>query len=172
MRLVVCPLSQVGAALALAPSHVLSLLSPETQAPPCPGVAPSCRLVLRFHDITQPSEGLVPPDRDSIRALIDFGRAWRGEAPLLIHCWAGISRSTAAAYIVACERGERGQERSLALALRRASPQASPNALMVALADEVLGRSGTMIRAIPEIGRGAEASEGAMFDLEIGEHRM
>lgn len=167
MRLVVCPLSQLGDALALRPSHALSLLSPETEAPPRPAVPPPHRLVLRFNDITQPMDGLTPPDRHSIQALIDFGRSWPGQAPLLIHCWAGISRSTAAAYIIACEHGDGGQERNQALALRRAAPQASPNALMVAIADEILGRSGHMIRAISEIGRGAEASEGALFSLKI-----
>lgn len=169
MRLVVCPLSQVGDAWALRPSHVLSLLSPDAKAPPRPGVPAPHRLALRFNDITQPMDGLTPPDRDSIQALIDFGRSWPGQAPLLIHCWAGISRSTAAAYIIVCEHGARGQERNQALALRRASPQASPNALMVAIADEILGRSGHMIRAISEIGRGAEASEGQLFSLEVAQ---
>jgi predicted protein tyrosine phosphatase len=167
VRLVVCPLSQLGAALASRPSHLLSLLSPEAEEPQCPGVSPLHRLVLRFNDITQPMDGLTPPDRRSVQALIEFGRSWPGQAPLLIHCWAGISRSTAAAYVIACEQGGDGQERRQALALRRASPQASPNALMVAIADEILGRSGNMIRAISDMGRGAEASEGALFDLEI-----
>lgn len=166
MRLFVCPRSQFGDALALRPSHVLSLLSPEMDAPPCLTVPPPDRLVLRFNDIVRPMDGLVPPDRSIVQALIDFGRSWPRQAPLLIHCWAGISRSTAAAYIIACEHAAMGQERIRAQALRRASPQASPNALMVAIADEIMGRSGNMIRAIGEIGRGAEASDGALFSLE------
>lgn len=79
---------------------------------------------------------------------------------MLIHCFAGISRSTAAAYILACHFGAPGQEDSIANTLRRASPAATPNNLMVALADDLLNRDGRMIAAIRSIGRGADAFEG------------
>lgn len=89
MTLLVCPLSQVEAALALRPSHMLSLISPDAPLPPAPGIAPSRRLVLRFNDIAAPMPGLVPPDREIIKAIIGFARGWNRDAPLLIHCWAG-----------------------------------------------------------------------------------
>jgi predicted protein tyrosine phosphatase len=55
----------------------------------------------------------------------------------------------------------------LAQALRRASPTATPNRRLVALADDRLGRQGRMIAAITAIGRGADCYEGAPFALEI-----
>ena len=66
---------------------------------------------------------------------------------LLIHCWAGISRSSAAAYAIACDRNP-GFERDIAIELRRRSPSATPNRLMVRLADDLLQRDGRMVEAI------------------------
>ena len=70
--------------------------------------------------------------------LVKFARDWDRKAPLLIHCWAGISRSTAAAFITLCALNPDIEELELARALRRASPTAYPNRLLVALADEAL----------------------------------
>ena len=65
--------------------------------------------------------------------------AWDRAAPLLIHCFAGVSRSTAAAFIAACALSPRRDEGEIARALRAASPTATPNARLVALADATLG---------------------------------
>ena len=89
------------------------------------------------------------------------------ESPLVLHCWAGISRSTAAAYIAACALAPDRDEAALALVLREASPSATPNARFIALADDILGRQGRMVDAIRAIGRGAEAMEGTPFMLQL-----
>ena len=52
-----------------------------------------------------------------------------------------------------------------AAALRRASPYATPNARLVALADDLLARRGRMVDAVLSIGRGAETYEGEPFML-------
>ena len=65
-----------------------------------------------------------------------------------------------------CAGAER-DEFAIARALRAASPTASPNAHLVALADDALGRGGRMNEAIAEIGRGQECSEGEPFTLEL-----
>jgi predicted protein tyrosine phosphatase len=44
-------------------------------------------------------------------------------------------------------------ERTIALALRRASPLARPNQVLIELADTAIGRNGRMARAIEETGR-------------------
>ena len=54
--------------------------------------------------------GDAPPGAQHIDGLLDFGRDWNAEAPMLIHCWAGISRSMAAAYILLCDRLGTGHE--------------------------------------------------------------
>ena len=86
---------------------------------------------------------------------------------MLIHCFAGVSRSTAAAYIAACALKPKRDEFAIARALRAASPTASPNTRLVALADDKLGRRGRMSEAIADIGRGDDCFEGAPFTLEL-----
>lgn len=122
------------------------------------------RLILRFNDIVEPREGLTPPDEALVRRLLAFAEGWPVEAPLVVHCFAGVSRSTAAAYILACARSA-GREAELARQLRERSPEATPNALMVSLADDILGRFGAMRTAIAGIGRGVDAFEGAVLTL-------
>jgi predicted protein tyrosine phosphatase len=143
---------------------MLTMLSPGSAAGALDGFFPERHLRLAFHDIVEARPDLVTPDRNIIEAIIDFGRSWNGKQPLLIHCWAGISRSSAAAYIVACDRST-GGERHLANELRRRAPFATPNRLMVALADDMLGRNGAMINAIEQIGRGSDAFEGTPYRL-------
>lgn len=76
------------------PSHVISFESP---APETADQAFENHRRFSFNDITEPRPGLVAPSAEMIDALLDFGRSWDGVHPLLIHCWAGISRSCAAA---------------------------------------------------------------------------
>ncbi|MCC6914949.1 MAG: protein tyrosine phosphatase [Rhodospirillaceae bacterium] len=168
MTLIVSPLRHVVDLIARRrPSHVLTLLAPEAIPPECTGIPPERRLALGFNDITVPTAGYIAPDARVVQAIIDFGRAWDCRAPMLVHCAAGISRSTAAAYIIASAYQGAGGEGDLAKRLRTLAPSATPNILMVSLADEILGRSGNMTAAIQAIGRGADAFEGLPFDLEL-----
>lgn len=148
-------------------THVLTLLS-EGSAFERPGhlVAANC-LHLTMHDIVEETDGLTPPSRTHVEALLDYARGWDRSKPLVVHCYAGISRSTAAAYVIAAALDPRRDERELAQALRAASPSATPNARIVALADDILGREGRMIAAIAEIGTGAEAFEGTPFTMDV-----
>jgi len=84
-----------------------------------------------------------------------------------VHCWAGISRSTAAAFVSVCALRPQRDEREIAKALRSVSPTATPNPRIVAFADGLLGRKGRMIAAIDEIGRGESAAEGVPFRLDL-----
>lgn len=171
MILIVAPADEAEAVIrARRPSHRLGLASPGSAPPawadgPVQIQAQIQALDLTFNDIAGPRDGLVPPSAEHIDALLAFGRGWRGPAPLLVHCWAGISRSTAAAYALACARAGAGSEVGLALRLRAVAPFATPNPLMVALADARLGRGGAMTAAIAAIGRGAEAGRGRAFDF-------
>jgi predicted protein tyrosine phosphatase len=164
VRLIICPLAELETALAANPSHVLSLISPDAEAP---GITSAHRLVLRFNDISAPRAGLTAAGPADIEALIAFARSWDGSSPLLAHCWAGISRSTAAFYIIACLHHPHGAEQDLAQQLRRIAPQATPNPLMIALADEILQRDGQMVQAIAGIGRGCDAACGELFTLDL-----
>jgi predicted protein tyrosine phosphatase len=98
---------------------------------------------------------------------LGFVERWRREQPLIIHCFAGISRSTAAAFISACALAPERDETEIAWRLRQASRTASPNQRLVSLADEFLGRRGRMKAAIARIGYGETASEARPFQLVI-----
>jgi predicted protein tyrosine phosphatase len=127
-------------------------------------------LRLHMNDVAAPAEGMELPASVHLETLIDFAhrtaQSGQGET-LLIHCWAGISRSTAAAYITAASLLPQFSEHALALHLRAASPTASPNRLMIELADALLQREGRMIAAIEAIGQGVEAQEGIPFELDL-----
>jgi predicted protein tyrosine phosphatase len=156
--------SLAGVAASLATYDLLTLLSPTAEARDWSAFAHRRHRLLAFHDITVMTDGLVAPDTMTMQAILAFGREAAPDRPLLIHCWAGISRSSAAAYVIACDRNP-GFEREIADELRRRSPLVTPNILMVQIADELLGRDGAMVDAITRIGRGADAFEGAPYRL-------
>lgn len=134
-----------------------------------PGViTPERHLVLRMHDIGCASAGtMTGPQEAQVLQLIEFVRAWDRTAPLVVHCWMGVSRSPAAALIAALAIAPETDDRELARRLRRASPQATPNARLVALGDAVLHRGGRLVSAVKSIGRGADADGNTPFALPL-----
>lgn len=155
MAIHVCPLSLAPElAREHQPSHVVSLLDPGTPFPSLAGYDER-HFKLPVHDIEHELIGFDAICDKRVRSIIDFVSGWRRDAPILVHCYAGISRSTATAYITACAHNPSADEEEIALALRAASPSASPNRRFVAFADAELGRDGRMVRAIESIGRGA-----------------
>jgi predicted protein tyrosine phosphatase len=166
--IIVCGLNAVETQVELHGARsVISLLGPETAHRKFPGIAAEYHLQLTMHDIAAAAEGFSAPQAADAERLIAFIQGWDREAPLLIHCWAGISRSTASAFIALCMLRPDEDEVELARELRAASPSASPNPLIVAYADTLLGRGGRMSHAIETIGRGANAFEGTPFTLAI-----
>jgi len=147
--------------------HVVSLLGDEDriERPRC--IAPENHLWLKLHDISAPLDGYIVPEEEHVADLLDFVRRWDRRAPLVVHCFAGISRSTASAFASVCALNPHRDEATVAQALRRASPTATPNARIVTLADRLLGRQGRMIAAIETIGRGELAYEAAPFKLDL-----
>lgn len=166
--LVVCPLSQLEKTIQLhRPHEMITLMSPGAVLARPSEIVPENHYFLTFNDITEPREGYIPPVAADILTIIKIAERWDQKHPLLIHCQMGISRSTAAAFITACSLLPKNDELQLALLLRKLSPSATPNKLMIALADNILNRDGRMIKAIESIGRGADAFEGTPFELPI-----
>jgi predicted protein tyrosine phosphatase len=145
------------------PARIVSLLSPYDSFPVFAGFGPDRHLQVPIHDISQDIGEWRAPDVSDAESLIRFVEAWDRSAPMLIHCWAGISRSTASAFITACVHNPRTDEDEIAQALREASATAFPNPRLVAHADALLGRSGRMSRAVAGIGRGMIAGEAEPF---------
>jgi predicted protein tyrosine phosphatase len=112
-------------------------------------------------------DGFVAPNEGHITQVLDFVRGWDRASPLVIHCYAGISRSTASAFAAACMLNPDRDERDIALRIRAASPIASPNRLLVTLADKALGRGGRMVRALDEMGPGNLTVIGKPFRLDL-----
>jgi predicted protein tyrosine phosphatase len=124
-------------------------------------------LLLDMDDITDHIEGYVAPAEEHVGDLLRFVRAWPREAPLVVHCYAGISRSTAGAFVTACALNPQRNEMTIARALRDASPTATPNIRIVSFADRILGRNGRMVTAIQAIGPGRAAYSSEPFRLDL-----
>lgn len=164
----VSPLSKLHETVArVGASHLVTLINVNTVVERPASILESRHLFLGMSDISAAMEGHVVPAEEHVERFLAFVREWDRAAPLVIHCWAGISRSTAAAYIAACALGPLRDEEEIATGLRAASPSATPNARLVAIADGILGRDGRMSTAIERIGRGADAFEGTPFSLRL-----
>ncbi len=150
-------------------AHLITLINEGTPVERPAGITAENHLFLAFNDIVEPMDGMTPPAAVHVEELLRFVEEWDQSAPMLIHCWAGISRSTAGAYIVNCYLNPDRSELDIARALRKAAPSATPNIRLVRIADRILSRDGRMEDAILSIGRGANAFEGAPFHFWVAD---
>lgn len=134
-----------------------------------PGVIRAERhLKLAMNDIAFAGTGdLVAPSEQHVADLITFVRDWDRTAPILIHCWMGVSRSPAAAMITALTVDPDQDDFLLAQRLRQVAPHATPNTRLIEIGDRALGRNGRLVAAIKSIGRGAETDGRASFVLPL-----
>jgi predicted protein tyrosine phosphatase len=164
----VCPLSRLEDTAARSGArHLVTIINDGTAVTRPALIPPERHLFLGFNDITEAMEGMTLPAVEHIDRFLDFVARWDRADPLLVHCYAGISRSTAAAFIAVCAAAPERDEAEIAQRLRLASPTAFPNPLMVRHADRLLGRGGRMERAITGIGRPIEAFEAQPFALPL-----
>jgi predicted protein tyrosine phosphatase len=124
-------------------------------------------LRLGVNDIVDPAAGTAPPVRQHIDELLAFSRGWDAKQPLLIHCWAGISRSMASAFTILCDRLGPDREIEIARAMRLRAPHAQPNRLLVSHADDALGRGGKMIAALNSMGPPVMVEEGVITSFPL-----
>lgn len=165
----VCSMTKVGETVAAArAARLVTLLNAGTPFERPATIEPANHLFLSMNDITEEQDGLVAPGREHVETLLAFVRRWDRSTPLVVNCFAGISRSTAAAYVAAAALAPSRDEAELAQTLRRLSPSATPNLRLVRHADAILGREGRMVAAIQAIGRGTDAYEGTPFALPLG----
>jgi predicted protein tyrosine phosphatase len=147
--------------------HIVSLLAHDDNLTRPATIAPENHLWLQLHDISAPQDGCVAPQIEHVERLIAFVQRWPREQALVIHCYAGVSRSSAAAFVTVCALSPESDERAIAIALRRASSTATPNIRIVAIADQLLARRGRMVSAVEAIGVGVVAPEAAPFRLVL-----
>ena len=168
MMIYVSPLSAVEDAIReVKPSHLVSLLDPETMIDTPGGIEPTRHLRLSVNDIAEEIDDLVPPGEAHVEELIRFVQGWDQRSLMLVHCWAGISRSTAAAFITLCVLNEDHPEHELARLVRARGAHAHPNRLMVRHADRLLKREGRMMAAVEALGPGRACWEGELFSIPL-----
>jgi predicted protein tyrosine phosphatase len=149
LDVVICGLGEILGTFDTSVTHVVSILDPGTLEPAGLAAMPGRNLLrLRFHDVIEPDPAESVPEREHIAAIVEFGRMARAHpAPrLLIHCHAGISRSTAAAIILLTDNGEapsRAVERVVAM-----RPAAWPNLRMIEIADRLLALDDRLVAAV------------------------
>ena len=148
-------------------SHVLTVMGNVDQVMRPASVLAANHLKVSMDDITEPMDGYTTPSETHVEQVLNFVRGWDRKAPMVIHCYAGVSRSTASAFAAACMLNPHRNEMEIAQKLRAASPIASPNRLIVSLADKALGRDGRMIRALESIGPATMMVEGKPFLVEL-----
>ena len=164
----VCPLSKVSATVsATGASHLVSLINEGTPVPRPDSIPKENHLFLGINDIAELTAGLVTPGAKHVEALLAFVETWDRERPLVVHCYAGVSRSTAAAFVTVCALRPEKNEGEIARRLRDLSPAATPNRLIVDHGDSLLKRDGRMVSAIKSIGRGEMAFENTPFSLSL-----
>jgi predicted protein tyrosine phosphatase len=149
------------------PSHLISLLSPEYMIE-TPGGFPAARhLRVAIHDICDPEDGKCHPGEEHVASVLEFARDWDAKRPLIVHCWAGVSRSMATAYSILCDRAWRGAEFRLAREMRARAPHACPNRAIIRHADAQLERQGAMIKAVAEMGPAVPVEEGVPVEFSL-----
>lgn len=149
------------------PSHLVSLVTSAEQPPTPDGVLVERHLRIEIDDISEPLPGAVLPERHHVERLLEFLHVWEhDDAPLMIHCVAGISRSMASALIgLVLKAG--GQEAEAARHLRAQAPHAQPNRRMIALADDILGLDGRLVAARDAMGPAEILLHGPLVRLPL-----
>jgi predicted protein tyrosine phosphatase len=164
----VCSLARLPRTVAdINASHVLTLINAQTPVTRPASIPEDQHLYIAMSDIIEPLDGHIIPAEEHVRKLLTFVKTWSKTQPMVIHCYAGVSRSTAAAMITACVLNPDRDERDVADIIRERSPTATPNLRLVAVADQILGRQGRMVAAAEKIGRGEDCFEGVPFRLEV-----
>jgi predicted protein tyrosine phosphatase len=180
--LTICGLDELDGQTSGGVTHVLSILDPGWPEPEAFQAFGGRRSTLRFHDAIEPWPGMILPRRADVEAILTFGRDAGAARHLLIHCHAGISRSTAAMLMILAQAHPQEREEALGDRLLEIRPQAWPNLRMVAFADELLGREGRLVAAsshvyarrlsirpdLAEVMRGGNRAR----EVELGSARM
>lgn len=155
-RVTICGIPELGEHCAAGVTHVLSILDPEWPDPTAfAEFAPHHRLSLRFHDIIETEPGRLAPTRDNVARLLAFGHQLHesGGGHLLVHCHAGVSRSTASAALILAQAYPERPAADVLDEVSRMRPRAWPNLRILEFGDALLGRNGEFVAAVAAIYR-------------------
>ncbi len=153
LRITICGLDELAGCVGDV-THVLSILDPGWPEPEAlRRFDLHRRLKLHFHDVIEPGAGRQAPQSWDVGVLLAFGRGLvpAGDdagAHLLIHCHAGISRSTAAAILILAQHDPSRGAAWVVREVVRLRPRAWPNFRLIELGDALLGRHGELVAAV------------------------
>ncbi len=182
LRLTICGLDELASRCVPGVTHVLSILDPGSREPePLRNFDLNRRLKLNFHDVIEPEPGWIAPDRWDVELLLAFGRnldempqrtgAKPGETHLLVHCHAGLSRSTAAAILVLAQHEPLRSAHDVVGQVIRLRPRAWPNLRIIEMGDALLGRGGEIIASVQALYRLALDREPGLAEAMISSGR-
>ena len=157
-RLSVCGLEELEGHCESRVSHVLSILDPDWPVPEAFGAfGEHAKCELRFHDIIEDNPALVAPRREHVVELLAFGRDLlaepRADAHLLVHCHAGVSRSTASMALLLAQAMPEVSGARIFDEILQIRPPAWPNLRILELGDPMLGRNGELVAAVGDVYR-------------------
>jgi predicted protein tyrosine phosphatase len=130
------------AVLTIEDPHCVRKLQLRFTAPPKPP-----HLVLRFEDVDHEDMGIQVATLDEVGQALAFGRA-HAPGSLLVHCFKGVGRSAGVALAILADRMGAGFEREALDRLLTIRPEATPNRVVIRLADAALERGGGLIAAL------------------------
>jgi predicted protein tyrosine phosphatase len=166
MPIYVSSLHNIGSSIErCSPEYIISILDPEYERP----VFNNAKSVLNmsFHDIcfepnyNHDKSEYIFPNRNHVDEILHFGAFhYKKDSVLMTHCFAGISRSSAAAIIALCPH--HGYQEAVKMVAdidmilskdglaEKGSAWFMPNNLMIKYADERLALDGAMINLVNE----------------------
>jgi predicted protein tyrosine phosphatase len=130
-------------------THVISINNPGSSPPPALASHHGRHLVLKFHDLSKPSRELKSPTQSDVGRILEFGREIGGAHRVLVHCAAGISRSSAAALAIIASKmvpSSKSADEAIQTVLK-VKQLIHPNRLMVKFIDAQLGYQGALVKA-------------------------
>ena len=108
-------------------------------------VAPRVEVLFNFFEDTDAPAHPDAPRLQDVKRILAFTSRLPAKAKILVHCRAGISRSTATAYAILCQHTKPGKEMDNLLHVQSLRDLVLPNRLVIRHADKVLKREGAML---------------------------
>jgi predicted protein tyrosine phosphatase len=132
-------------------THVVSLVDPELPDVHLPVIRSAEHIIARLRDqetpaFTESFPSIVKNLFETVRPAIE-----RSDIRVLVHCHAGVSRSTAFAYALAAYKMGKGRERDAFSAFMALVNKPWPNRRIVEILDQYLERDGAMLAELDQM---------------------
>lgn len=106
------------------------------------------RIIIGMSDVNLVNASRTPPRPGQVLEVLEFTKNLQPTDRVLVHCHAGVSRSTAMAIGILCQHG---MTPAAALAhVRSIRPQLWPNTLIIGYLDDILGLKGELLTVVGE----------------------